>query len=275
MLYYFPQYISCFVLVPSLFFSFPSMSSSFLACFITLMMWAWHSWVRICLNTLFVLRSTCLGAFYHVYAQIYLFPCFLLCLCLDLHVYLLFAMFVLRCTCLCTFWHVYALMYMSMYFFPCLYLDLHVYVLFVFHVLLAMFVNRSTYWMLCLVLLQPFCLFLCLFLVFWPLGRVQIQILWSRPISMHLGLHQRVWIISFMHVYVCLLLCFTSMFVWLDLGSCHALCPSWACVCWSLGVTCLCGYIHPSYGLFRCNHLREHIPVMLVCLMHTFLHFVQ
>ena len=38
-----------------------------------------------------------------------------------------------------------------------------------------------------------------------------------------------------MHVYACLLLCFRSMFVWLDLGSCHALCLLWVCACWPLG----------------------------------------
>ena len=29
------------------------------------------------------------------------------------------------------------------------------------------------------------------------------------------------------------------------------------------------GCIHSTCGLFRCNHLWEHIPVMLVCLLHT------
>ena len=106
MLYCFPQYISLFILFPSMFYSFSSMSPCFLTCFIAMMMLAQLSWVMICLNTLFVLRSTCLGAFYHVcaqifmsmcffpfpcapqhvYAQIYIFMCSLPCLCLDLHV---------------------------------------------------------------------------------------------------------------------------------------------------------------------------------------------
>ena len=73
-------------------------------------------------------------------------------------------------------------------------------------------VCRSTYWLLCHVLLQPFCLFVPFFLCFFPLGRVQIQILWSRPTSIYLGLYQKAWIIFFMHVYICLLL-FISMFV--------------------------------------------------------------
>ena len=37
-----------------------------------------------------------------------------------------------------------------------------------------------------------------------------------------------------MRIYACLLLCFISTFVWLDLGSCHALWPLWACAWWSL-----------------------------------------
>ena len=48
----------------------------------------------------------------------------------------------------------------------------------------------------------------------------------------------------------------------------HAWCPSWACTCWSLGPLVF-GCIHPARGLFGCNHLWEHIPVMLVCLLHT------
>ena len=79
-------------------------------------------------------------------------------------------------------------------------------------------VSRSTYWLLCYVLLKSFVSFCTFFLFFGPLGRVQIQILRSRPTSMHLGLYQRVWIISFMYVYACLLLCFISMFTYLDLG---------------------------------------------------------
>ena len=58
--------------------------------------------------------------------------------------------------------------------------------------------------------------------------------MWSRATSIHLGLHQRVWIISYMHVFACLLLCF--MYVYLSRSRfCHALCPPWACACWSLG----------------------------------------
>ena len=119
---------------------------------------------------MFMLRSTCFHAFFHVCAQIYMSMCFLLCLCIDVHVYVLFSMFMLRCSCLRTFFHVCTYIYMSMCFFPFPCAPCHVWI-------------KSTYWMLCLVLLQPFCLFLRIFLVFWPLGRVQIQILWSKPTS--------------------------------------------------------------------------------------------
>ena len=69
-------------------------------------------------------------------------------------------------------------------FVSCLFLDLHVYVFF------AMFMFRST----CLDVMPSvwLCLCLsclCLFLVLWLLGRICIQILWSRPISISLGLH--------------------------------------------------------------------------------------
>ena len=53
-----------------------------------------------------------------------------------------------------------------------------------------------------------------------------------------------------MHVCACLLLYFSSMFVWLDLGSCHALCPLWVCACWPLGP--LAVWLHPSLLWFVC-----------------------
>ena len=128
--------------------------------------------------------------------------CFLTCLCLYLYVLVLFVM-------LC--------------------LDIGV------QFLLAMFMLKSTCWLLCLVLLQPFISCYAFFLCFGPQVGCRSR---SYGLGLHpygLGLHQRVWIISFMHVFACLLLCFRSMFVWLDLGSRYALCPPWACACWSLG----------------------------------------
>ena len=211
---------------------------------------------------MFMLRSTCFHAFFHVCAQIYMSMCFLLCLCIDVHVYVLFSMFMLRCLCLRTFFHVCTYIYMSMCFFPFPCAPCHVWI-------------KSTYWMLCLVLLQPFCLFVRLFLVFWPLSRVQIQILWSRPISIHLGLHQRVQIIS-SNACVCLLA--SMLYIHVCLARSRFLpcfVPSVGLCLLVFGATCFCGCIHPSCGLFRCNHLREHIHVMLVCLMHTFLRSVR
>ena len=72
MFYSFSQYISCFILLPSMFYSFTSMSTCFLTCFITLMLLA---------------QPSC--------SQIYIFVCFLPCLCLDPHVHVFKALF--RC----------------------------------------------------------------------------------------------------------------------------------------------------------------------------------
>ena len=129
--------------------------------------------------------------------------CFLPCLCLDPYVHVLLVMFMLRSTCLCA---------------PC-----HTYV------------SRSTCQMLCLVLFMDFCLLLCLFLMFWPLGREQIQILWFRPTSVHLGLHQK-GLDHFLYTCVCLLASMLYIRVCRPRSKfCHALCPSWAWACWSLG----------------------------------------
>ena len=135
---------------------------------------------------MFVLRSLCLGAFGHAYAQIYMFICSLPCLYLDLYVYVLLTMLMLRSICWCAPCHV-CVQICILVTMPC--------------ASIALFV--SCY-------ISFFC--------FSPLGRVQTQILWSRPISIHLGLYQRVWIISFMHACTCLLLHFISMFACLDLG---------------------------------------------------------
>ena len=151
-----------------------------------------------------------------------MFPCFLPRLCLDLYVSMLYTLSMLRSPC-----HAYAQIYMFMCSLLCLCLDLYAYVLFAMPLCLDLHVGCYA---LCfldfLSLAMPF-------LVFWPLGKVQIQILWSRPTSVNLGLHQSVWIISFMLVFSCLLLCFISMYVCLDIGYrfCHPLFPLWACAC--------------------------------------------
>ena len=112
--------------------------------------------------------------------------CFWLCLCLDLHVYMLLAILMLRSICWCALCHVCVQIYILVTI-PC--------------ASIALFVSC-------------YISFLC----FSPLGRVQTQILWSRPTSIHIGLYQKVQIISFMHTYACLLLRFISMFTYLDLG---------------------------------------------------------
>ena len=73
-----------------------------------------------------------------------------------------------------------------------------------------------------------------------------------------------------MYVYAYLLLYFISLFACLDLrfAMLGALRGLVLVILWGhlLVLVCIC----PSYGLFGCNHLWEHIPMMLVCLMHTF-----
>ena len=205
MLYCFPWYISCFILL-------------YLASQHVLQLFQ-H--VSLLPHIFYCFDDVGLAFFgqdmpkYHVCTQIYMLRCFLTCLYLNLHVDMLFDMFMLRSICSCAFCHV-MLRYM------CSVPPCHVYAQ--IYMLVAMPCAFVAFYLL-----------LCLFLMFWALGRMQIQILWSRPTSIRLGLHQRVWIISFMHVFACLLLCFRSMFVWLDLGSRYALCPPWACACWSLG----------------------------------------
>ena len=82
--------------------------------------------------------------------------------------------------------------------------------------------------MLCLVLLQPYFSCLCLFLVLWLLGRTQIQIKWSRSISITQVYNKSVWIFSFLRMYALFASCFRSMLVCLDLGPCFIF------VCFSL-----------------------------------------
>ena len=56
-----------------------------------------------------------------------------------------------------------------------------------------------------------------------------------RPTSICLGLYQRIWIISFMHIYDCLLASMLYLHVCLSRSRpCHVLCPPWACACRSL-----------------------------------------
>ena len=73
-----------------------------------------------------------------------------------------------------------------------------------------------------------------------------------------------------MRIYACLLVCMLYIHV------CLARSRFLPCFVASVGLclmvfeaTCLCGQTRPSCHLFGCEQLWEHIPVMLVCLMHT------
>ena len=59
------------------------------------------------------------------------------------------------------------------------------------------------------------------------------------------------------------------MFVCLDLGFAMLCALHGLALVGLWGHLLACGCIRPVCGLFKCNHLREHIPVMLVCLMHS------
>ena len=154
---------------------------------------------------MFVLRSTYFQALCLVYTQIYMPMCSLPCLFLDLHVYAQIYVFMFRFICLCASCHVCVLKSICWLLMPCASIAL-----------LSFDISLS-----CVLAL---------------IGGVQIQILWSRPTLVRLGLYQRVWIISFMHVYVCLLASILYVNVCLSRSRpCQALHPSWACACWSLG----------------------------------------
>ena len=107
-----------------------------------------------------------------------------------------------------------------------------------------------------------------LFLVFGFLGRVQIQILWSRPTSMHRFFNEGFGLFPLCMSMLCLLvhaLCFRSMLVCLDLGSLPCSCLFSICgfvACWSLGpLACLVASV-PFGGLLGYNHVRGHIFMM-------------
>ena len=139
---------------------------------------------------------------YYACAQIHMHRCFLPCPCLDLHVYMLFAMFRSRPLSLCAPYHVH--------------------------------VSRSTCWLLCHVLPQPFCLLIYLFLAFWPIRQgvdldlvVQAYIYTPRPTSKDLD--------NFL--YACMLVCFPLYIHVCQLKSrfFHAQHPPWAYACQYLG----------------------------------------
>ena len=207
MLYCFSQHILCIILLPNMFYSFPSMSPCFSPCFNALMMLAQLSWARICQNSMFVLRSICLSAFCYVYAQTNMFMCSLSCLCLDLHVYVLLAIFTLKSACLCAPFHVHAQICIFECSMSCSYV--------------------SICRLLCHVLLQPICLLMYLCLALWHFRKgvdldlvVQVYIHTPRPISKGLDhfLYAILWMVACF--YALSLVCLSRSRL------CPILCPS-------------------------------------------------
>ena len=203
--------------------------------------------------------------------------CFIPCSCLDLLVYVLFAMFMLRSTCLCAPCLVHVQIYLIMCSLPCSCLDLLVYVLLALFMLRStslsasclVRVSRSTCWLLCHVLLKPFYLLLPLFLVFWSFRQgvdldlvVQVYIHTPRPISK--GLDH-----FLLHAYVCLLASMLYLHDFLSRSRhCHALCLPQACSCRSLGPhACVVASI-PLVAYLDVTTC-EYTSVVLVYLMHT------
>ena len=155
---------------------------------------------------------------FHVCTQIHMILASLPCLCLDLHVYVFFAMFILKSTCQCLDLCSYAQIHVFMHSIPCLCAQIYV----------------GCYAM---CYFSPFCPLISLFFSFWPFQWgvdlnpvVQAYICTPRPILK-----------GFDHfLYMCmlafLLLCFISILVSLDLG--------FAMLC------ALCGFVlvwlHPS-----------------------------
>ena len=167
---------------------------------------------------MFVLRSTCFQAPFHVWAQTHIFlgslpmcfqiympMCSLPCLCLDLHAYVFFAMFMLITTCLCVTLHVYAQICKLVLRSVCLCASCHACVL------------RSMLVAMPCVTLALFVPRYLSFLCFGLSGRVQIQILkayirTTRPILKGLDHFLQ------MSMFACILLCFISMLTSLDLS---------------------------------------------------------
>ena len=147
-----------------------------------------------------------------VCAQIHVPMCFLPCSSLDILVYALLAMLMFISISLCA---------------PC-----HVHV------------SKSTCWLLCHVLLQPFCLLMYPFLTFWPFRQgvdldlvVQAYIHTPRPLSKGLD--------HFLYICLCLLASMFYLHAFLSRSRlCHTLCLPWACACRSLGPpTCVVAFV--------------------------------
>ena len=173
---------------------------------------------------------------FYVCDQIHVPMCFLLCSCLDLLVYVLLAMLMFIFISLCALCHVH--------------------------------MSKSTCWLLCHVLLQPFCLLMYLFSMFWPFRQgvdldivAQAYIHTPRPISKGLD--------HFLYVCLCLLASMLYLYDFLSRSRhCHALCLPQACSCRSLGPhACVVASI-PLVAYLDVTTC-EYTSVVLVYLMHT------
>ena len=94
------------------------------------------------------------------------------------------------------------------------------------------------------------------------------------PTSICPGLYQSVWIISFMHVYAFLLLCFISIFASLDLGFAMLFSLLGLLLVSLWGHLLVWLHLSLSWLVWMWPFMR-HIFVMWVCLIHTFLRSVQ
>ena len=170
----------------------------------------------------------------------------LLCLCLDQHAYVFFAMFLLRSTCQCLDLWSYAQIYVFMCSVPCLCTQIYV----------------GCYAM---CYFSPFYPLISLFLTFWPFQQgvdldpvVQAYIHTPRSISKGVDL-------SFlcMSMFAYQLLCFISMLDSLYLG--------FAMLCALYGL--MLAWLHSSLlGFVWMYPCVGYTPVVLVCLIYAFLH---
>ena len=232
-----PLLLSCFMIC---FIAFPNMFFA-LSCFLVCSIVSYH--VSLLFAMLYCFDDVGLAFLgqdmpkFGVCAQIYVPRRVLACSCLDLLVYVLHTMFVLRSISSGAPCHVFSQIYIFVCSLPCS--CVQIYMLVVMPCASKSFLS----------------LIISFFLCFGPFGRVQIQILWFRPTSMHLALYQRVWIISFMCINVCLLASMLYPCLPVQIQALPCFVPSVDLCLLVFETTCLCGCICPSCGLSGCYHL--------------------
>ena len=150
--------------------------------------------------------------------------------CLDLHVCMhILCSYAFTClyAWICVLPCFYAYIHMPICISPCLYVQISVFTCFdqfVLHALCHLscalrlvYVLRPRPCLSCHVLLQTFCSFYCIFLCFGLMVQPDLD-LWSLSSSMYHGPYQKGLDHSYLHVYACLLLCFTLVLASLVLG---------------------------------------------------------